>query len=97
MVEFDKITPPDGEKVTITDGKLHVPNNPIIPYMDGDGIGPDIVSATRPTVDAAVEKAYGGERKISWFKIYAGDEARAFYHPEITDDQIADLHLRHKS
>ena len=91
MVEFDKLTPPAGEKATIVNGVLNVPNNPIVPYMNGDGIGADILNATRPTIDAAVEKAYGGQRKISWFKIYAGDEAREFYHPEITDEQISDL------
>ncbi|MHA2503463.1 MAG: isocitrate dehydrogenase (NADP(+)) [Candidatus Kariarchaeaceae archaeon] len=92
MVVFDKLTPPtEGEKATITDGKLNVPDNPIVPYLDGDGIGPDILNAVRPTVDAAVEKAYGGKRKISWFKVYAGDEARAFYHPEIKDEDIESL------
>jgi len=92
MVEFDKLTPPtEGEKVTIDNGELHVPDNPIIPYIAGDGIGPDILNAVRPTVDAAVEKAYGGNRKITWFKIYAGDEAREFYHPEISDDEIESL------
>ena len=91
MVQFEKISPPDGDRVTISNGVLDVPNNPIITYMNGDGIGPDIMDAVRPTVDAAVHKAFNGEKKISWFKTYAGDEARAFYHPEITDDQIGEL------
>ena len=81
MVQFEKISPPNGDRVTISNGVLDVPNNPIITYMNGDGIGPDIMDAVRPTVDAAVHKAFNGEKKISWFKTYAGDEARAFYHP----------------
>ncbi|MDH5401595.1 MAG: isocitrate dehydrogenase (NADP(+)) [Candidatus Heimdallarchaeota archaeon] len=86
---YEKITPPtDGEKITIQDGKLIVPNNPIIPYISGDGIGPDITNAMIPTVNAAVEKAYGGTRKITWFKIYCGDEARSFYHPNLTDGEL---------
>lgn len=89
---FEKISPPtEGTKVTIDNGRLTVPNNPIVPYIAGDGIGPDILNATIPTVDAAVQKAYGGSRKISWFKIYAGDEAREFYRPELTDDDLVKL------
>lgn len=67
--------PADGEKVTITDGVLNVPNNPILPFIEGDGIGPDIWRATVRVLDAAVEKAYGGERKISWMEVYAGEKA----------------------
>ncbi|MHA2172426.1 MAG: isocitrate dehydrogenase (NADP(+)) [Candidatus Kariarchaeaceae archaeon] len=86
---FDKISHPSvGEKVRMIDGKLVVPDNPIIPYIAGDGIGPDIMNATIPTINAAVEKAYSGKRKISWFKIYAGDEARDFYHPGLSDDEL---------
>lgn len=89
---FEKISPPtEGNKVTIDNGKLNVPENPIIPYIAGDGIGPDILNATIPTVNAAVEKAYGGTRKISWFKVYAGDEAREFYHPELSDEDLVKL------
>ncbi len=89
---YDKIVPPtSGEKITIKDGVLQVPDNPIIPWIAGDGIGPDLLRATIPTVDAAVEKAYGGKRKITWFKIYAGDEARAFYHPELSDEELVKL------
>lgn len=92
MVEYDKLTPPtDGEKARIENGNLIVPDNPIVPYIAGDGIGPDILNAVRPTVDAAVQKAYGGKRKITWFKIYAGDEAREYYHPEVSDEQISSM------
>jgi isocitrate dehydrogenase len=89
---FEKISPPsEGSRVTIDNGKLIVPNNPIIPYIAGDGIGPHILNATIPTVDAAVEKAYGGKRKISWFKVYAGDEAREYYNPDLTDEDLVKL------
>ncbi len=57
-------------------GELHVPNNPIIPFIEGDGTGPDIWAAAQPVFDAAVEKAYGGERKIEWKEIYAGEKAK---------------------
>jgi isocitrate dehydrogenase len=89
---FEKITPPtDGSKVTIENGRLNVPDNPIVPYIAGDGIGPDILNATIPTIDAAVEKAYGGRKKISWFKVYAGDEAREYYNPDLTDEELLKL------
>ena len=64
------------EKITMgTDGKLNVPNNPIIPFIEGDGIGPDIWKAAVRVLDAAVEKAYKGEKKIEWMKVLAGQEA----------------------
>ncbi len=80
MAQFDKvIIPESGQRITIEDGKLNVPNNPIIPFIRGDGIGIDLWPATQLVLDGAVEKAYGGERKIAWMKIYAGDEAVEHY------------------
>lgn len=64
-----------GSKVTITDGKLNVPNDPILPFIEGDGIGPDIWAAAVRVFDAAVEKAYGDERKIHWKEVLAGQKA----------------------
>ncbi len=64
-----------GQKITISNGKLTVPNNPIIPFIEGDGIGPDIWAASVRVLDAAVEKAYGGERKIEWKEVLAGEKA----------------------
>ena len=64
-----------GTKVTIANGKLNVPNDPIIPFIEGDGIGPDIWAASVRVLDAAVEKAYGGARKIYWKEVYAGEKA----------------------
>ena len=69
-------TPPtDGSKITITDGKLNVPANPIVPFIEGDGIGPDIWAAAVRVLDAAVDKAYGGARKIHWMEVLAGEKA----------------------
>ena len=71
-----KIAPPaDGAKITIANGKLTVPDNPIIPFIEGDGIGPDVWRASQRVMDAAVHKAYGGKRKIAWMEVYAGEKA----------------------
>ncbi len=73
---YEKITPPEsGEKVTFAHGQPIVPDNPIIPFIRGDGTGVDLWPASQKVFDAAVERAYGGKRCISWFKIYVGDEA----------------------
>ncbi len=73
---YEKITPPDtGSRITFEDGKPIVPDDPIIPFIRGDGTGVDIWPATQKVIDAAVQTAYGGKRNITWFKIYAGDEA----------------------
>jgi isocitrate dehydrogenase len=80
MAGFDKIVVPDGgTAITVDQGKLNVPANPIIPFIEGDGIGRDIWKASVRVFDAAVEKAYGGERKIHWMEIYAGEKAVATY------------------
>jgi isocitrate dehydrogenase len=76
---FIKI-PPQGQK--ITPGKP-VPDNPIIPFIEGDGIGVDITPVMQKVVDAAVQKAYGGKRKISWMEIYAGEKATRVYGPDV--------------
>lgn len=64
-----------GSKVTLSNGQLNVPNDPILPYIEGDGIGPDIWAAAERVFDAAVEKAYGGDRKIHWKEVLAGQKA----------------------
>ncbi|PAX53204.1 NADP-dependent isocitrate dehydrogenase [Brunnivagina elsteri] len=77
---YEKINPPTtGEKITFKNGEPIVPNNPIIPFIRGDGTGIDIWPATEKVLDAAVKTAYKDERKISWFKVYAGDEACDLY------------------
>ncbi len=72
-----QITAPDfGEKITMgKDGELNVPDQPIVAFIEGDGIGPDIWRATRAMLDASVEKAYGGKRKLAWMEVYAGEKA----------------------
>jgi isocitrate dehydrogenase len=77
---YDKIVVPDtGEKVTFTNGKMNVPDHPILLFIEGDGIGYDIMTASKRIWDAAVEKAYGGKRKISWMEVYAGEKAAGIY------------------
>jgi isocitrate dehydrogenase len=78
---FDKITvPAEGEKITANvDNSLNVPSQPVIPYIEGDGIGVDVTPPMRAVVDAAVKRAYGGERKIHWMEVYAGEKAVATY------------------
>lgn len=73
------IVPSEGEKVSMKDGKLFIPDNPIIAFIEGDGIGYDIMTASRRIWDAAVEKAYGGSRKIAWMEIYSGEKAAQVY------------------
>ncbi|GAA4835509.1 NADP-dependent isocitrate dehydrogenase [Paenibacillus vulneris] len=76
MAQFENYTQPtEGEKITIVNGKLNVPNNPIIPFIEGDGTGPDIWAASKRVLDAAVEKAYKGEKKIAWYEVFAGEKA----------------------
>jgi isocitrate dehydrogenase len=77
---YDKLIPPStGSKVTFSEGKPIVPNDPIIPFIRGDGTGVDIWPATEKVINAAVQTAYSGKRKIHWFKVYAGDEACDLY------------------
>jgi isocitrate dehydrogenase len=64
-----------GQKITLTNGKLNVPDNPIIPFIEGDGTGPDIWKASVAVIDAAVNKAYGGKKKIEWLEVLAGEKA----------------------
>jgi len=74
--------PNTGDKITITNGKLLVPNNPIIPFIEGDGIGVDVTPPMIKVVDAAVKKAYGENKKIAWMEVYAGEKATQVYDSE---------------
>ncbi len=76
---FKHIKVPAGEKITLKGDKLHVPDNPIIAFIEGDGTGVDIWAASQPVLDAAVEKAYGGKRKIAWMEVYSGEKANEVY------------------
>jgi isocitrate dehydrogenase len=80
MAEYEKITAPStGSAISVHDGKLQVPDTPIIPFIEGDGTGPDIWHAANRVLDAAVEKAYKGKKKIVWFEVYAGEKANRMY------------------
>ena len=80
--------PAGGAKITIVNGKLHVPNQPIIPYIEGDGTGRDIWRASVRVFDAAVQKAYGGKRKIHWLEIFAGEKANKTYNSWLPDETV---------
>ncbi|HEX6746613.1 MAG TPA: NADP-dependent isocitrate dehydrogenase [Longimicrobium sp.] len=75
MSDWSPTAPAGGERVEIRDGKLHVPDHPVLPFIEGDGTGPDIWNASQPVFDAAVEKAYGGKRKIHWMEVLAGEKS----------------------
>jgi len=83
-----KETPSTGSKITINDGQLQVPDNPIIPFIEGDGIGPDVWRASSRVLDAAVSKAYRGQRIINWIEVYAGEKAN-----ELTGSWLPDATL----
>ena len=77
---YDKIKVPAGEKITLkSEGVLDVPDQPVITYIEGDGIGPDITKASMHIWNSAVEKAYGGKRKIAWMEVFAGEKANRIY------------------
>ena len=78
---YDKIKVPAGERIAMVGGRLQVPDNPVIPFIEGDGTGPDITRAAMIAWNAAVQAAYGGTRKISWMEVYAGEKANAVYGP----------------
>lgn len=81
-------TPTDGEKVTVgEDGKLIVPDNPILLFVEGDGIGYDIMTASKRIWDAAVEKAYGGSRKVTWLEVYSGEKAANIYNGDYMPEE----------
>jgi isocitrate dehydrogenase len=81
---YEKLVPPTrGEKITITNGTLTVPNHPIVPFIEGDGTGIDIWPASKLVLDAAVKKAYGGKKEIVWYEVYAGEKANKVYQKEV--------------
>ncbi|WP_241569035.1 NADP-dependent isocitrate dehydrogenase [Rosenbergiella collisarenosi] len=97
-MESKVVVPASGQKITLNQGKLTVPNNPIIPYIEGDGIGVDVSPVMLKVVDAAVNKAYNGERKISWMEIFTGEKSTEVYGkdvwlPQETLDLIKDYRV----
>jgi len=85
---YKDVTPPAGGKISIQNGKLTVPENPILPFIRGDGTGPDIWAASVRVFDAAVQKAYGGKRKVSWFEVFAGEVAKNKFDNWLPDDTV---------
>ena len=83
-MQFNKIKAPTaGQPITMSNGELNVPNNPIITFIEGDGTGADIWAASKKVLDAAVEKAYSGQRKIEWLEVYAGEKANTVYEEQV--------------
>ncbi len=82
------VVPERGEKISITGGKLRVPNNPVVPFIEGDGTGPDIWRASKKVLDAAVRKAYGGQRKIQWMEVYAGGKSFERFGEWLPDETV---------
>ena len=89
MTLFEKYDmPKDGDKIAFQNGKLIVPDNPVIPYIEGDGTGPDIWAAASRVIDEAVKKAYSGEKKIAWYEVYAGEKAFNKYGEWLPSDTL---------
>ena len=80
--------PEGGAKISIQNGKLNVPDNPIIPFVEGDGTGRDIWRASVRVFEAAVEKAYGGKRNIHWMEVYAGEKSFKRFQSWLPDETI---------
>jgi isocitrate dehydrogenase len=85
---YTTCTPPAGGKIQIAKGKLSVPENPVVPFIRGDGTGPDIWAASQRVFDSAVAKAYGGRRKIAWFEVFAGETAKNKFDNWLPDDTV---------
>src|SRR5256884_935025 len=85
---YQTVTPPAGGKIINQNGKLNVPDNPILPFIRGDGTGPDIWAASQRVFDAAVLKAYGGKRKVAWFEVFAGETAFKKLNNWLPDDTV---------
>src|SRR5947207_11594716 len=85
---YKDITPPPGGRIYIADGRLNVPDNPILPFIRGDGTGPDIWAASQRVFDAAVQKAYGGKRKVAWFEVFAGETAFKKFNNWLPEDTV---------
>ncbi len=85
---YQDVTPPAGDHISISGGKLNVPDHPIIPFIRGDGTGPDIWAASQQVFDAAVQQAYGGRRKVGWFEVFAGEAAFRKFNQWLPEDTV---------
>ncbi|MFX1519027.1 MAG: NADP-dependent isocitrate dehydrogenase [Promethearchaeota archaeon] len=89
MIKFDKLElPKEGERIKLENDELLVPNAPIIPFVEGDGIGPEVINVARNVLDAGVKNVYSGDRQINWLEIYAGGKAEEKYGVILPDDTI---------
>src|SRR5256884_7119674 len=89
MSVLEQLTPPkEGQRIEIKDGRLSVPNQPIVPFIEGDGTGPDIWRASKRIFDAAVSAAYSGQRKIVWFEVFAGEKAHRSFGTWLPEDTL---------
>src|SRR3989304_7783357 len=89
MLTLETLKPPrEGEAIRIADGRLQVPATPILPFIEGDGTGPDIWRASQRIFDAAVNGAYGGKRKLVWFEGYAGEKANPTFGSWVPEDTL---------
>ena len=89
MSVLEQLTPPkEGQRIEINDGRLSVPNQPIVPFIEGDGTGPDIWRASQRIFDAAVSAAYSGQRKIVWFEVFAGEKAHRAFGTWLPEDTL---------
>src|SRR5208282_1458911 len=85
---YKDANPPGGGRISIKNGKLNVPHNPVLPFIRGDGTGPDIWAASQRVFDAAVKKAYGGARQVVWFEVFAGETAKNKFDNWLPDDTV---------
>src|SRR5476649_2397949 len=81
--------PNDGQPITLSAGKLNVPDRPILPFIEGDGTGPDIWKASQKVLDASVAKAYGGKKRIAWMEVYAGEKSKQLFDNWLPDETVA--------
>ena len=89
MTHYTHLTPPtEGSAITVKSGQVVVPANPIVPFIEGDGTGPDIWRASVRVFDAAVEHAFGGSRKIVWFEVLAGEKAKQVTNEWLPNDTL---------
>jgi isocitrate dehydrogenase len=85
---YTTCTVPSGDKISISNGRLSVPDHPIIPFIRGDGTGPDIWAASERVLDTAVAKAYQGKRKIAWMEVFAGEASKNKFDNWLPDDTV---------
>src|SRR5581483_3407876 len=89
MPQYSTVTVPPGDPIRVApDGRLDVPDRPILPFIEGDGTGPDIWKASVRVFDAAVQKSYGGKKKIAWMEVYAGEKAFKRFNNWLPDDTV---------